>query len=187
MICSTSYYITGYKYLGLYEGEVAEVRNNLSGYGIPEKLLPITDSGAVKTSELKKWLKLQRLIDGLETAGGTVPPFIDCPGSNDVVFRAGSSMTSNPGNVIFRSLIESKIQEVLSNANNGMPQKTKEDVAIEIMDQIHDQYNARFLWWDNNRGCWTEFDDIEQIKSKIAITYRDLKLKTEARSTNTQT
>lgn len=154
----------------------AEVRKNLSSYGIPVSFIPATQSGAVKKGELKKWLKLQRRIDDLETAEESFP-HTECPGSNDVVFRPGSSMIANPGNVMFRSLIESKVQEVIANSDKKMQQKTKEDIAMEIINEISQRRNARFLWWDNSNGCWVEFDDIQQVKSKVAITYRDLKLK----------
>ena len=158
----------------------AEVRKILSSYGIPVSFIPTTQSGAVKTAEFKKWLKLQRRIDDLETAEERFP-HTECPGSNDVVFRPGSSMIANPGNVMFRSLIESKVHEVIANSDKKtdkkMQQKTKEDIAMEIINEISQRRNARFLWWDNSNGCWVEFDDIQQVRSKVAIAFRDLKLK----------
>jgi hypothetical protein len=36
---------------------------------------------------------------------------VECPGSTDVVFRRGKSMLYHPGNNMFQSLIESKLQE----------------------------------------------------------------------------
>ena len=163
---------------GLKKGRAPELRSILSSYGFPVSLIPATQSGAVKTVEFKKWLKLQRRIDDLDTGQENIP-YIDCPGTNDVVFRPGSSMISNPGNVMFRSLVESKVKEVVSNIESGtkLPQKTKEDIATEIMDEISQRQDARFLWWDNDYGCWVEFEDLKQVRSKIAITYRDLKLK----------
>ncbi len=145
---------------------------------MPVSVIPSTQSGAVKTVEFKKWLKLQRRIDDLETADENIP-YIDCPGSNDVVFRAGSSMIANPGNVMFRSLVESKVQGLIFNIESvgNVPKKTKEDVAMEIIDEVLQLEDARFLWWDNANGCWVKFDDLIQVRSKIAITYRDLKLR----------
>ena len=158
------------------EGEEADILKDLSTYGIPISLIPATQSGAVKTVEFKKWLKLQRLIGDLETAKENFP-HVDCPGSNDVVFRPGSNMIANPGNVMFRSVVEAKVQEVLRNFDRRLPQRTKEDIAVEIIDEIAQRRNARFLWWDNNNDCWNEFDDISRVISKVAIAYRDLKLK----------
>jgi hypothetical protein len=145
------------------------LRKILSGYGIPVNIFPATESGAVKTVEFKKWLKLQRRIDDLQTLEVSIIPHIDCPRSNDVVFRSGSMMIANPGNVMFRNIIESKIQKKM--------RRTKEEVAIEIMDEILVDRKGRFLGWDNNNSCWVELQDMFEVKSKIAIAYRDLKLK----------
>jgi len=148
----------------------------LSGYGIQVNTFPATDTGAVKTVEFKRWLKLQRRIENMETADESGIARIDCPGSNDVLFRSGSAMNSNPGNVKFRSLLESKIQEVIS--SRKLPAKTKEDIAKEIIEEISHRRKGRFLRWDNDDSCWIEFQDLTEVKTKIGITYRDLKLKT---------
>jgi len=163
-------------------GGEAELRKKLLGYGIPDNLIPITSSGAAKKIEFKKWLRLQRRIEDLGTAEeSSISPPIDCPGSNDVVFRNGSSMLSNPGNVMYRSLIESKIQEVTSKTDiwrtMTTTRKTKVDVATEIIEEISQRRKGRFLEWDNDNSCWIEFQDLSLVKSKIAISYRDLKLK----------
>lgn len=159
-------------------GGEEELRRILSGYGISVNLIPVASSGAVKVVEFKKWLKFQRRIDDLETAEEvSLPSEVDCPGSNDVVFRPGSSMIANPGNDMFRSLVESKVQEVTSDSDSfPMQKKTKDDIAMEIIKEIS-QRKGRFLKWNNDEGCWTELKDITQVKSKIATTYRDLKLK----------
>lgn len=156
-----------------------ELRKILSGYGISINLIPVASSGAIKIVEFKKWLKFQRRIDDLETAEAYLPSEIDCPGSNDVVFRPGSSMIENPGNDMFRSLVESKVREVTSDSVSYFTQqKTKDDIAMEIVEEIS-QRKGRFLRWNNYEGCWAELKDISQVKSKIATTYRDLKLKTK--------
>ena len=149
-----------------------EIRNILSSYGIPVNFIPATQSGAVKTVAYKKWLKLQRRINALEAEDKNIP-YIDCPGSNDVVFRPGSSVIANPGNVMFRSLVESKVIESVGK----LSKKTKEDVAMDIIDEVLQLEDARFLWWDNVNDCWVEFHDLKQVRSKIATTYRDLKLR----------
>lgn len=168
------YYLIGYNEVG-----AEELRKILSGYGISINLIPVASSGAIKIVEFKKWLKFQRRIDDLETAEAYLPSEIDCPGSNDVVFRPGSSMIENPGNDMFRSLVESKVREVTSDSVSYFTQqKTKDDIAMEIVEEIS-QRKGRFLRWNNYEGCWAELKDISQVKSKIATTYRDLKLKTK--------
>ena len=95
-----------------FKGAEGELRKILSSYGIPASLIPTTNSGVIKTQEFRKWLKLQRRIDDLEAAEERFT-HVDCPGSNDVVFRARSTMVENPGNVMFRSLVESKCLEAI--------------------------------------------------------------------------
>ncbi len=159
-------------------GEAEEVRRLLSTYGIPYSFIPSTNSGTVKTQEFRKWLKLQRRIDDLEAAEETFT-HVDCPGSNDIVFRAGSTMIENPGNFMFRGLVESKCQEAIAIFEKELPpEKTKEEVAIEIInDIVLRRPNARFLKWNNEFGYWEVFTDVKELTSKVAVTYRDLKLK----------
>ena len=161
------------------------MRNVLSGYGILMDLFPTTDSGTMKTVEFKKWLKFQRQVEEHEGPQDEyVFRHLDIPGFNDVVFRMGSAMICNPGNVKFRGLIERHIQENMITDQNshhaqGWNPKTKDEVAIEIMEEISKRRMGRFLQWDNDKHCWIEFDDISQVRSRVAIAYRDLKLKIE--------
>ena len=49
---------------------------------------------------------------------------------------------------------------------------------MEIINEIIlKRPNARFLKWNNDYGYWVEFAKVEEVKTKIAITFRDLKLK----------
>ena len=169
-----------------FKGTEGELREILSSYGIPVNLIPTTHSGVIKTQEFRKWLKLQRRIDDLEAAEERFT-HVDCPGANDVVFRAGSTMVENPGNVMFRSLVESKCLEAIAQSDRELPpQKTKEDVAMEIINEIIlKRPNARFLKWNNDYGYWVEFAKVEEVKTKIAVTFRDLKLKMMRASSRT--
>lgn len=154
------------------------MREILSSYGIPVGLIPTTHSGVVKTQEFRKWLKLHRRIDDLEAVKEHFF-HVECPGSNDIVFRHGSTMTENPGNVMFRSLVESKCEEVIAVFERELPpQNTKEEIAMEIINEIILQRpNARFLRWNNAHGYWVEFATVAEVKAKIAVAFRDMKLK----------
>ena len=157
-------------------GNVPEMMKILSGYGIPVNLIPVTNSGFPKTAYFKQWLRLQRRLEE-ENDEATASLFIDCPRSNDVLFRSGSTMINNPGNVMFRGLVEAKIQDVYLNSDSWAAVKTKEYIAIEIIEEVVQERRGRFLGWDSEDDCWKEFEDLLQVKSKVAITYRDLKLK----------
>ncbi|VEU41735.1 unnamed protein product [Pseudo-nitzschia multistriata] len=167
-------------------GTVQDSLEQLSGYGIPSGVIPITTTGTVKTVYLKQWLKLQRRIDDpLDEANEL--KFIDCPLSTDVLFRSGSTMLHNPGNVMFRGLIEAKIQELFgsnqledSHSSFSPPistTKTKEDIAIGIVEEVVRDKNGRFLVWNSKDDCWKVLRDASAVTTKVATAYRDLKLK----------
>eukprot|EP00537_Pseudo-nitzschia_pungens_P010782 CAMPEP_0172385840 /NCGR_PEP_ID=MMETSP1061-20121228/3452_1 /TAXON_ID=37318 /ORGANISM="Pseudo-nitzschia pungens, Strain cf. pungens" /LENGTH=554 /DNA_ID=CAMNT_0013114997 /DNA_START=285 /DNA_END=1952 /DNA_ORIENTATION=+ len=155
-------------------GTLLEMRNILAGYGILANQVPVTNSNTVKCQHFKQWLKLQHRIEEEPVAVST---FIDCPQSNDVVFRSGSTMIHNPGNVVFRGLIESKIQDWYTNGATWTSPKTKDDIATEIVQEVLENRKGRFLTWDSKDDCWKEMTDMSQVKTKVAIAYRDLKLK----------
>jgi len=102
------------------------VRYRLKGYGIPVELVPMTESGTITTKHHSQWLKTRHLFEGGGMAGSvggggggtkpnTFPEPVDCPRSNDVLFRQGKDMMEHPGNKMFRDLILSSLahQEAL--------------------------------------------------------------------------
>ena len=56
---------------------------------------------------------------------------IECPYLNDVVFRQGTSAIGNPGNVTFRSMIESKLN---ADNNDSSSNKDKDNTGIIVDD-----------------------------------------------------
>jgi len=157
-------------------GETVELQYCIKGYGVPIELIPLTDTGNIKTTYLKQWMKLRRIIEVMkmtEGANDNSISIIECPGSNDVVFRSGTSMSCHPGNVRFRCMVESKheIPSVVS-------QTTQAELAEQLIEEI-EACEGRFLKWDN-RGYWTELKDRLQIHTKVALSIRDFKYKTKA-------
>ena len=140
------------------------------------ELIPLTDTGNIKTTYLKQWMKLRRIVEVMKMTEGDEDnsvSIIECPGSNDVVFRSGTSMSCHPGNVRFRCLVESKheIPSIVS-------QTTQAELAEQLIEEIEAR-GGRFLKWDN-RGYWTELTDRLQIHTKVALSIRDFKYKTKA-------
>lgn len=45
------------------KGDRTEITYNLLGYGIPVDLLPLTDSGNIKTTNLLQWLKVRKAYE----------------------------------------------------------------------------------------------------------------------------
>ena len=164
------------------KGEHIELQYSIKSYGVPVELVPLTDTGNIKTAYLKQWMKLRRIIEVMKMTEGTSNTslsIIECPGSNDVVFRSGTSMSCHPGNVRFRCMVESK-HEVPS----IICQTTQAELAEQLIEEIEAR-GGRFLKWDN-RGYWTELKDRLQVHTKVALAIRDFKYKTKARN-NRQT
>lgn len=107
--------------------------------------------------------------DGVKTDKVSI---IECPRSNDVIFRPGTSMLCHPGNVVFRGLIEAKQNRTT------VKRAEKEEVALEIIKEVQEM-GGRFLMWDNG-GWWSELHDVALISAKITISYRDFKMKIQS-------
>jgi hypothetical protein len=119
-------------------GESMEIHYKLQGYGIPFEHIPISWTGKVKVQYLKQWMRIRQAIehylmqgignsssnscsnvsgsDGSSdeftmsiSSSSSFPNIIECPQLQDVVFRQGTSGVSHPGNVTFRSQIESTV------------------------------------------------------------------------------
>jgi hypothetical protein len=164
------------------KGESVEVEYNLKGYGIPTELIPLTDTGNIKTLYLKQWIKLRKVLDDINENGdyiSTLNSIIECPGSKDVVFRPGTSVLCHPGNVRFRNLLES-----ITCPSIVRIKLTQADMAEKLIWDI-EVSGGRFLKWDNN-GYWTEIRDKLQIRNKVSLSIRDFKYKSKSQRKNRQ-
>lgn len=166
-------------------GSWTEWQYALMGYGIPVDLLPISSTGTVKTIMLQQWMRIRKAIETplgqtTETTSdsdeSSVVPLsaIECPNFNDVIFRPGKSYMCHPGNVMFRSLIESKMDE-----HFAATRSEKAVIAWWIVREV-ERKGGRFLRWDN-RGWWTEFEDRSEIRYKIPTYFRDFTRNMKAR------
>mmetsp|Transcript_26121 Transcript_26121/g.54970 ORF Transcript_26121/g.54970 Transcript_26121/m.54970 type:complete len:255 (+) Transcript_26121:470-1234(+) len=120
---------------------------------------------------------------------------IECPGSNDVVFRRGKSMTCHPGNAMFQSLIESRLE-----AHTEANQAGKLTIVLELIHTIRSVKGGRFLTWNSKFNWWMDMNmntantdnnenenenDTEtqtaaqelNIQSKVNYAFRDFKKK----------
>lgn len=132
-----------------------------------------------------------------------ISTMIECPGSLDVVFRPGRPVMNHPGNVAFRSLIES-----MSEQHDTASQTEKSAICKQVVDetirpkyiQIQIQTNntigigvcsansnnhansnsnnntaGRFLVWDEPNVCWAAILDPNKRRDKVAIAFRNFK------------
>lgn len=159
---------------------MVELQYALKGYGIPVELIPLTDTGNVKTAYLKQWIKLRKNLEGLnENRAVSELSIIECPGSNDVVFRPGTSVSCHPGNVRFRCLLES------ITSPDETPLKTTQAQMAERLIQDIESVGGRFLKWDS-QGYWSTMRNKMNIHTKVALSIRDFKYKTKAQRANRQ-
>ena len=75
---------------------------------------------------------------------------VECPGSNDVVFRREKTMNYHPGNVKFQDIIESQFQH---HFDTNTTQAQKEAMEIEVIQNIKKD-GGRFLKWESDKGWW---------------------------------
>jgi len=109
---------------------------------------------------------------------------IECPQLHDVVFRQGTTGTCHPGNVNFRSLIESTIfkaqlereQQQQSIGSKKTKVKRPKQLAQDIFEERQRSSSltdGRYLIWNNEKTWWNELTDREQICIKIEYMVRE--------------
>lgn len=125
---------------------------------------------------------------------------VECPNSNDIVFRQGSSVLSHPGNMRFRSIIEATVVQLRENPktigiiettskatseidkyeDEARQSKTTKMLISELIDQVIETDKGRVLLWtkmdDNDKNfyeCWCLITKKEQIFSKIEYIVRE--------------
>ena len=192
--------------LRIHSGKPLELRYDLIGYGIPVDLLPLTSTGNVKTIYLKQWMRMRTTIeegiltgekylypgsfggggDGAAVADYYRRNWIECPGSNDVIFKPGKPVRNHPGNVTFRSLIE-----LWSETHERATQTKKSEIAMRLVDEVLRVRGGRFLVWDEPKtgylsgggggnqnvvqGSWKALEDPYAQRQKVATAFRNFK------------
>jgi len=163
-------------------GKLTEWHYALMGYGVPPSVLPISQEGVIKTSVLQQWIRVRKSIENRsqdrDDADGPLDQTIECPNMNDIIFRTGKSYVCHPGNVMFRSLIESKTDEHFAASRSE-----KAVIAWWIVREV-ERRGGRFLRWDS-RGWWTEIKDRSEIRYKIPTYFRDFRRNMKARRNRT--
>ena len=158
-------------------GDRTEILYELLGYGIPIELLPLTETGNVKTKNFHQWLKVRKAIESSSSPlGNDTNGTIECPCLNDVVFRFGTSYLSHPGNVMFLGIIESKSFE-----HTVASQEEKKAITWWVIQQVVEKRKGRFLSWDSKLGSWSLLTDPNQVRNKVAVCFREQKKRHKAR------
>jgi len=151
-------------------GAITELNYKIMTFGIHPAMLPVSDTGIIKIRNHVKWLEARINIEkdpyGSKKTSATGGVMVECPGMNDVLFNRGKSCQHHPGNVTFRSMVESKKhRHMIAN------QTEKKEIAWEVMEEVENR-NGRFFYWDKS-GWWAEFEDRTEIRHKVATSLRD--------------
>ena len=162
-------------------GDELEMRYRLKSYGIPIEMLPITDTGSIKMINHNHWIKTRKHIEQGIDDNVTI---VECPGSNDVVFRQGTSSMENPGNVKCRDLVLSLLEDrdnalkgngtfhfgnSSSGNNNNNAARIHNEIVDRLVNQIECQRHGRFLEWDKHRGTWVQMVGRPKVKQKVSV------------------
>jgi hypothetical protein len=100
---------------------------------------------------------------------------VECPLSNDVIFRRGKIMNLHSGNEKFQDLIESYIYEHSIDPNT--PLSRRKEIEIEILNEVLKPKNnnycgggesgGRFLTWNMKKKWWVVIHSEDEIQFKI--------------------
>mmetsp|Transcript_29030 Transcript_29030/g.68221 ORF Transcript_29030/g.68221 Transcript_29030/m.68221 type:complete len:271 (-) Transcript_29030:122-934(-) len=155
-------------------GEPVELRYALESHGISTDQIPITWTGKAKTSYTKQWFRIRHLLDECNNPSSIV----ECPKLNDVIFRQGTSTTSHPGNVLFRSRIQLFFEE--SEAHTTA--RSTRAMVSKLINDIEEKNGRVLVWYSgkseisrNVESYWTELTDQAQVFTKIENLVREFK------------
>lgn len=155
--------------LKFHTGDELEMRYRMKSYGIPIELLPITETGTIKTVNHNLWMKARKLIEQDFDADVTL---VECPGINDVVFRKGTSSMENPGNAQYEGLIVTLLDE----------ESNTRSILGQLIDTVHNQQRGRFLEWSKAYSSWIHITDVVKIKKKTASLLKRYRRQTKRRN-----
>jgi len=201
--------------LKFHVGERIELQYSLMGYGLPIELIPLTDTGNVKTTCLKQWMKLRKILEIRKLTEEKIKQkqygSDDENGNNansDTSITTNTSILSTPSHP-FESIIECPgSYDVVFRSGTNMAchpgnvrfrcliesryehphivsGTTQAELAKQLIEEIG-MMTGRFLIW-NSKGYWTEMKDQLQIHKKVAIAIREYKYKTKAQLSKRQT
>ena len=152
--------------LDLVAGSIQQCQQELLTYGISSNFLPITNTGNVKNQNHIRWLSFRQAKEnamkhGVEFNG------IDCPSTKDVLTGKGPHVSSNPANVAYRKIMETRFLE----HRDALTAERKTMISREIVDELV-QSGGRFLikeksWWANS--------DRDTAREKVSVAFRDMR------------
>ena len=136
----------------------------LMTFGIPAKALPVTATGDLKLESYLDWLAYRRKIEGLQDDLKR----IIVPGPFDVLVGRGRFTALHPGNLRYRQLIQSYMEQY----EVCRKRIEKTELTSQVVQIVHNS-SGRFLRQD---GCgWVEIDD-DAARDKVGHSFRNLRM-----------
>ena len=142
-------------------GNEVELLYKLSSFGVPVDLLPVSSTRKVKTANQFAWVSVQRAKLKMGDSKSD-EEIVECPRSSDVVFKKGPSYRNNPGNQLFRKLIEQ-----YGDLHQKGDKEEKYQITLRIVEAI-EEINGRFLEWSKPRKMWLRMKDRNKVRFKVA-------------------
>lgn len=179
----------------IHSGEETEMRYKVKSYGVPIELLPLTGTNVIKVNYHNQWIKTRKLVEGnqlkyqMQSNCGYIPEYecrfgnpnerpvtiVECPCSNDVVFRNGTQSNENPGNAMFRNFIRAYWEKRQAAVDFQQEEdSTDEDdrrFRDDLVRTIETQMGGRFLEWDKSRTVWIKMEDKAKIQRKVSMAF----------------
>ena len=131
-------------------GDEMEMRYNLKAYGIPIHLVARSETGTIKCTHHVAWMRTRKLIEDSgygDNSDETSPSplsvknneiVVECPLTNDVIFRQGNPYWENPGNSAFRDLIHAYCDSKTTITDDTKNESLEEENAfLEMSSSIH--------------------------------------------------
>ena len=151
-------------------GESVELRYNLRSYGIPTEHIPISVTGTLKFGYVKQWMRAQEVIEENCASDNNNETIVECPQLDDVLFRQGISLNSNPGNAMVRRLIINTYQK------QEIARVKRRKVVLNIIEEVR-KSGGRFLVW-NDEGWWNELfmdENEDLLMAKVEYIIKDVR------------
>ncbi|OEU05873.1 hypothetical protein FRACYDRAFT_257639 [Fragilariopsis cylindrus CCMP1102] len=154
------------------KGNPIEILYKLQQFGIPIEHFPATDTGNIKLIYFKQWINLrthleyeqEKKINNNDNNNNNNIIIVECPLSNDVIFRRGKTMNFHSGNIKFQNLIESRICEYFINPNTSLSRR--KEIEIDILNEVLNSC-GRFLTWIAEKKWWLVIHSEDEMQFKI--------------------
>ena len=138
-------------------GTRTEIMYSLLSFGLPVDLIPYSESGTIKKTNLNRWIAKYIARDKEMAKNGGTFSGIDLPSRNDVLHGKGKPFQNHPGNAHLRVLVESNIDEYQA----AYESVDKMNVVYKVFAEVK-ATSGRFLEKDEV-GWWRESHDVDAV------------------------